>query len=991
MVIKTKVAQSFEEEKDSLNPQSATVDLAKKYRTPRTFGSTNSFVGRSSSIQSIKSKKSATGRRKGKKKPSQTGSSFKIAHQSQRNSNSDESNRSGQKSIRSRSSQNSRANNSSKEIMNLDKEETKASKGLSSFAKIKKKSRKIRKVKTDNPINRTLQKKFNSETIKIIKVEDLNAEVPTHNEMEKSMPLNESPKIRMERNRPPRSPPSKKKNYLPQIDEIDKVDKVDKALNLTIKPTLDALPVNPSAVENIKSEAKKIEPTKPILKSGMDFKSVDIVNMHKIETEKLNKTMLSAKDKRAIFRNNNRKSAMSKQVTSFVNVFNSFGEDDLMTSKLKRSRHSSNLLRDKSKSSQNSHTSNSERRSKHRSNKDARKMHLNSDKSIRIHKNWSRSLVLVDPLGHLETESRKTLSDFHELIKVKIGITHEMETGKNLLNRRPRDKQYSVTSEGSLGRDDESVSDHSVPEMPDNSSPKISDKGSKSSRNVKSNISDSDHSSSESENVHSLVRFYSLPILPSEKECLQIKFDDALEVLHKTSFNKTGIDDFILLRAVSHGAYGKVCLARKKQTRDLFAIKIMDKKKMEEKGVTEQIINERNILNKVNNDYIVRGVYTFQTSRFLYIVMEYMKGGDFSGLLENLGAMDETSAKTYLAQIVVAIEYLHSLGIIHRDLKPDNILIDGSGFIKLTDFGLSEINMKNIKDQYELVAIKNNVDSNPFVNMDMSDSDSSDDEPPLVNMGLMTQESVQKREDAFKNKIRLTQNLDNIKNKNIQPKNRSKIIGTPDYIAPEVINGEEVTKNVDWWALGVIAYEFMTGNLPFHAPKWEKIFENIQQKNIRWPEDIDNALSKEAIDFMKSLMTYEVDQRLGSKGVHDVRNHPFFNGIDWDNLDKSDVPFKPEVDNEIDTTFFTDSKKFDMKELEEIQNDMNNFSNDSFGHFDSTVIDTLAEINKKEAHKAIMKATNLSRYKSEMQELGQSQNETDKAGYEFDSLLSNNQ
>ena len=183
----------------------------------------------------------------------------------------------------------------------------------------------------------------------------------------------------------------------------------------------------------------------------------------------------------------------------------------------------------------------------------------------------------------------------------------------------------------------------------------------------------------------------------------------------------------------------------------------------------------------------------------------------------------------------------------------------------------------------------------------------------------------------------------------------------------------------------------MTGNLPFHAPKWEKIFENIQQKNIRWPEDIDNALSKEAIDFMKSLMTYEVDQRLGSKGVHDVRNHPFFNGIDWDNLDKSDVPFKPEVDNEIDTTFFTDSKKFDMKELEEIQNDMNNFSNDSFGHFDSTVIDTLAEINKKEAHKAIMKATNLSRYKSEMQELGQSQNETDKAGYEFDSLLSNNQ
>ena len=198
-----------------------------------------------------------------------------------------------------------------------------------------------------------------------------------------------------------------------------------------------------------------------------------------------------------------------------------------------------------------------------------------------------------------------------------------------------------------------------------------------------------------------MIRFFSLPILPSEKDWLEINFDDDLERIHKVNYSKTTIKDFFLLRAVSHGAYGKVWLARKKQTRDLFAIKVMDKSKMEEKGVTQLVMNERDILNKVNNNYIVRGVYTFQTNKYLYIVMEYMKGGDFSNLLENIGALKEDAAKFYLAQLVLAIEYLHENNIIHRDLKPDNILIDGEGFIKLTDFGLSEINLNNIKMQYE--------------------------------------------------------------------------------------------------------------------------------------------------------------------------------------------------------------------------------------------------------------------------------------------------
>ena len=103
------------------------------------------------------------------------------------------------------------------------------------------------------------------------------------------------------------------------------------------------------------------------------------------------------------------------------------------------------------------------------------------------------------------------------------------------------------------------------------------------------------------------------------------------------------------MKTVSKGAYGKVILARKKNTDDFFAVKVLDKQKMVEKNVTEYVINEKNILSSVNNDFIVRGVYAFQSKKFLYMVMEFMKGGDFGSLLENVGAFDEETAKYYIA------------------------------------------------------------------------------------------------------------------------------------------------------------------------------------------------------------------------------------------------------------------------------------------------------------------------------------------------------
>lgn len=110
-------------------------------------------------------------------------------------------------------------------------------------------------------------------------------------------------------------------------------------------------------------------------------------------------------------------------------------------------------------------------------------------------------------------------------------------------------------------------------------------------------------------------------------------------------------------------------------------------------------MNEKNILSGLNTDFITRGVYTFKSNKYLYMVMEYMKGGDLANLLEECGYFDEEMGRYYIAQLVLALEQLHLGGVIHRDLKPDNILIDKFGHIKLTDFGLSETGNKDVLEK----------------------------------------------------------------------------------------------------------------------------------------------------------------------------------------------------------------------------------------------------------------------------------------------------
>jgi len=149
------------------------------------------------------------------------------------------------------------------------------------------------------------------------------------------------------------------------------------------------------------------------------------------------------------------------------------------------------------------------------------------------------------------------------------------------------------------------------------------------------------------------------------------------------------LEDFTILKTLSRGSFGKVFLVKKEATRDYYALKVLQKKDLSRKNQLDHVLNERKLLAMINSPFVVKLFYSFQTMDSLYMVMEYANGGDVNMLLTSVGVLTEAWARFYTAELVLALEHIHSLGIVHRDIKPDNLLITATGHIKLTDFGLS--------------------------------------------------------------------------------------------------------------------------------------------------------------------------------------------------------------------------------------------------------------------------------------------------------------
>lgn len=232
----------------------------------------------------------------------------------------------------------------------------------------------------------------------------------------------------------------------------------------------------------------------------------------------------------------------------------------------------------------------------------------------------------------------------------------------------------------------------------------------------------------------------------------------------------------------------------------------------------------------LRGDYVVNCVFTFVHDQFICFILEYMMGGDFSHTIETYGYLDNDVAKFYVAEVLLAIEYLHSIGVVHRDLKPDNLLVDAQGHLKLTDFGLSE---SGVQDKLGSLSNATKFSSITLNTTNTADPSTPDLEDQLTTaLPLFAQRSSIFKPDEIKEDEDDKQKEEDCKKSSCR---KVRVVGTPDYIAPEVLRGISINNpSLDWWSLGVMMFEFLTGVPPFNDDTVEKVFENILERRIPW-------------------------------------------------------------------------------------------------------------------------------------------------------------
>lgn len=316
--------------------------------------------------------------------------------------------------------------------------------------------------------------------------------------------------------------------------------------------------------------------------------------------------------------------------------------------------------------------------------------------------------------------------------------------------------------------------------------------------------------------------------------------------IKKISVKPPTEDDFEIIKLISNGAYGAVYLVRLKETRQRFAMKKINKNNLMLRNQVEQVFAERDIMSFTDNPFVVSMICSIETKKHLCLVMEYVEGGDCANLLKSIGPLPSDMARFYFAETVLAVEYLHSYGIVHRDLKPDNLLITALGHIKLTDFGLSKMGLMSLTTN--------------------------------IYEGYIDKETKQ-----FSDK---------------------QVIGTPEYIAPEVILRQGYGKPVDWWSMGIILYEFLVGCVPFFGETPEELFAHTIYDDIEWPDEGDWPVQPEAKSLITLLLQQSPRDRLGTGGAQEVKEHQYFSAVDWNSLLRQKAEFVPQLDHEEDTSYF---------------------------------------------------------------------------------------
>ncbi|XP_056861066.1 phototropin-2-like [Raphanus sativus] len=309
-----------------------------------------------------------------------------------------------------------------------------------------------------------------------------------------------------------------------------------------------------------------------------------------------------------------------------------------------------------------------------------------------------------------------------------------------------------------------------------------------------------------------------------------------------------GLHHFKPVKPLGSGDTGSVHLVELKGTGELYAMKAMEKTMMLNRNKAHRARIEREIISLLDHPFLPTLYASFQTSTHVCLITDFCPGGELFALLDRqpMKFLSEESARSYAAEVVIGLEYLHCLGIVYRDLKPENILLKKDGHIVLADFDLSF--MTSCTPQLIV--------------------------PPAPNKRRRSSSSKSQPLPTFV----------------AEPITKSNsFVGTEEYIAPEIITGAGHTSAIDWWALGILLYEMLYGRTPFRGKNRQKTFANILHKDLTFPSSIPVSLVGRQL--INVLLNRDPRKRLGTKGgANEIKQHAFFRGINWPLIRDMDPP-----------------------------------------------------------------------------------------------------
>ncbi|EGG16595.1 putative protein serine/threonine kinase [Cavenderia fasciculata] len=309
---------------------------------------------------------------------------------------------------------------------------------------------------------------------------------------------------------------------------------------------------------------------------------------------------------------------------------------------------------------------------------------------------------------------------------------------------------------------------------------------------------------------------------------------------------KKTIDDFVIGKVLGEGSYGAVVHGTDRDTKNEYAIKILEKKHIIKENKIKYVQIEKEILCKANHPNICKLFFTFRSEACLYYVLELCSQGDLLHHIKPVGSFSDECTKFYMAQIISALEHLHNLGVIHRDLKPENILLSSDMHVKITDFGTGKILTPEQQQQQQ---------------------NGTDQQNTTSTSGSSSSGSGMTRSNSF--------------------------VGTAEYVSPELISNKETSTDSDLWALGCIVYQLSTGKLPFRGKTEFLTFQKVSNRELVYPTNLNPLIQ----DLIEKLLVLKPSDRLGSRSggagndsFKPLKAHPFFQGVDWDNLHKQTPP-----------------------------------------------------------------------------------------------------